>query len=95
MMSAHGYVCVRCRKFYRVKRIGVYIEEMAPLGPKDENGERGWKPYKILVGDLFECETCGHQLVSGFGRGAVTEHYMKDYQRLKEALQPLFQVEDC
>jgi len=39
----------------------------------------GDRPYKIYCADLWECPTCGHQLITGFGARAISEHYMAGF----------------
>jgi hypothetical protein len=50
------------------------IEDGALPGTADP---QSWQPYKIWHSDLFECEGCGHQLITGHGREPISEHYKK------------------
>lgn len=94
-MSNHNYVCLRCHCFYDTKKVGVYVEELAPVGPSSPDGPRDWEPYKIYCGDLFECPRCGHQLVSGFGRGPIAEHYQPNYEAIRARLDIIARIDDC
>lgn len=98
-------ICVKCQRFYRAKKNGYrFIEGMPIAGnerPKPGTAEPGqWEPYKLWVGDLYECGGCGNQLVTGVAREPLAEHYMPDFAE-KVALEvarrgePLVQVNDC
>ena len=82
-------VCVPCRLFLKVKKNGVGIEEGML------RGDSSWGPYKLWQGDLWECDGCGAQIVRGFGRDAISEHFMPSYGAARERFQPLFRVDDC
>lgn len=92
-------VCVPCRRFFRPKKSGFYFVEAMPTenhaAPGTESPEK-WTPYKVWAGDLWECEGCGAQVVSGTGQHPVAEHYQpgfKDQMRRLGAGQ--LQVNDC
>jgi len=91
-------VCVPCQRFFRPKKNGFYFIEAAPDGnhapPGTEAPER-WHPYKLWAGDLYECEGCGAQIVSGFGRGPIAEHYQPDFAETVKAYGAELQVNDC
>lgn len=55
----------------------------------------GWTSYKLWVGDLWECRGCGHQLLSGFGQGPISEHYKPDYQEQRARLGVTLRIDDC
>lgn len=55
-----------------------------------------WKSYKLWMGDLWECQGCGAELVlTGAAQVPVGEHFQKDYQQLLETFRPKFLVKDC
>ena len=94
-------ICVKCQRFYRARKNGYYfIEGMPRAGvkralPGTEAPEQ-WQPYKVWVGDLWACEGCGHELISGVGRGPVAEHYQTDFASTVERLTAdQLQVNDC
>lgn len=63
--------CVTCKRFYRPLKNGVVVNEQMPNGgysPAGTEQEEAWSPYKIWHADLWVCEGCGHQLISGYGR---------------------------
>lgn len=93
-MSA-GLVCLPCRLFYRIKKTGVAIEEGMPLGPMHDGTSERWGPYKLWMGDLYECPSCGAQLVTGFGRNPLAEHYQSDYERQRDRFAPLARIDCC
>jgi hypothetical protein len=87
-----GLVCVACKKFFRVKKQGISIEEGMPLG-----GEAAgmWGSYKLWSADLFECPGCHVQIVAGFGQRPIAEHFQTDYDVKLGRYQPIGRVDDC
>ena len=50
----------------------------------EETTDRG-TPYKLWSADRYKCPTCGHEIVSGFGRRPLAEHFQTDdYARVLE-----------
>ncbi len=87
-------VCMTCKKLYRPKKNGIYIEEMMPIGNEPD---QTWLPYKLWVGDLLECPQCGHQVVAGIPFLPVAEHYEESYKDIVARLgeKVIAQVQDC
>jgi hypothetical protein len=91
-------ICVACRRFYRPLKNGVWFLEGMP---KDNSAYPGtiepemWSPYKLWRGDLWRCEGCGHQTISGVAREPLREHYMPDFAEVVRRLEPILQVNDC
>lgn len=83
-------VCVKCRKFFHPKKNGVCVEEGMPTG---DSGK--WLPYKLWQADLVSCHSCGTEIIAGFGRWPISEHYREDYKFLKKQFNPIVFVEDC
>lgn len=84
-----------------MKKSGFYFIEGMPT-PGADRAQPGtsqpdrWTPYKVWAGDLWECEGCGHQLVSGTGREPLGEHYQPDFDAKVERLGAAqLQVNDC
>jgi hypothetical protein len=85
-------VCVSCQCFYRPHRNGYFFTEMMPNGPhhgppEDRRGTKApelWQPYKLWVGDLWQCPECAHELVVGVIAGPIAEHYQPDFNSLVE-----------
>lgn len=71
-------VCLRCRKFLRVKKNGVVIEEGSP------RAGGAWGPYKLWMGDLWRCPECGVEVIMGFGLKPLSEHFRRDYEATRE-----------
>lgn len=91
-------VCVSCRCFYRTEKNGVSIIEGMPVrngAPRGIAGDGWWTPYKLWRGDRWKCPECQHEIVTGFGRDPVAEHYEPQFEEIVEAMQPEFQVNDC
>lgn len=92
-------ICVPCQRFFRPKKNGYYFIEAAPdsgdAAPGTAEPER-WHPYKVWVGDLYECEGCGARIVSGFGQSHITESYRPDFAATIARLNASqLQVNDC
>ena len=75
-----GVLCVACGVVMRVKQNSVTVEE---LMSDDE-------PYKLWDADLFECPVCGVEVITGFGRLPIAEHYQPRYAEQRERLAPLY-----
>jgi hypothetical protein len=87
-----GLACVKCAKFFRIKKNGVVLEEGRPL---DDKGKQ-WGPYKMWRVDLWECPGCGMQVTAGAGQNPTAEHYMVErYAEQREKHPPLLTVNDC
>ena len=92
-------ICVPCQRFFRPKRNGVkFIENM----PIDRNAKPGtlepgrWQPYKLWVGDLWECSGCGTTIISGMGNAPMAEHYEEDFnEKVQRYNAKDIQVNDC
>ena len=55
-----------------------------------------WTPYKVWVGDLWECQGCGARIVSGFGREPLVEHYQDGFaDTIARTNATQLQVNDC
>lgn len=92
-------ICVKCQRFYRIKKGGIsFIEAMPANGshPKPGTSEpENWKPYKLWHADLWECQGCGHQQISGCGFEPISEHYKPEFAKQVQQWQPMVQVNDC
>ena len=64
-------ICVKCNEKMSFPRSGVYVLETY---------EDGIKPYKVWSADLYECKTCNHQVISGFGMGPIRFDFEDDFQ---------------
>lgn len=92
-------VCVPCQRFFRPKKNGFYfIEGMSKVGrPEPGTSEpENWQPYKVWVGDLWECLGCGATIVSGVGSHQIAEHYEADFaEHVQKLGADQLQVNDC
>lgn len=92
-------VCVPCQRFFRAKRVGFYFIEGMPTSTDAKPGQTGsdkWRPYKLWVGDLWECVGCGSTIVTGVGLRPIGEHYEADFAlRAKQLGAAQLQVNDC
>jgi hypothetical protein len=87
-----GLACAKCFKFFRVKKMGVAVEEGMPIGYEEDDK---WQSYKLWMADLCECPGCGALALVGFGHNPVREHYQPGYQDARAALQPIGRIDDC
>lgn len=92
-------ICVPCERFMRPKRNGFYFIEGMPIGnraPAGKGTDAHWKPYKLWVGDLWECPDCHATVVSGVGNAPIAEHYQTHFTATVERVggSQLF-VKDC
>ena len=93
-------ICVACQRFFRPKKNDFYFTEGMPIGnhhvPVGKERPELWKPYKVWAADLWECEGCGTQILSGFGREPIAEKHHKDFDKRRHAFgADQFQVNDC
>jgi hypothetical protein len=94
-------VCVPCQRFFRCKKTGYYFIEAMPVAgvelatPGTTHPEQ-WTPYKLWVGDMWECQGCGATILSGFGARPIGEHYQEGFEDQVARLGALqLQVNDC
>ena len=87
--------CLRCQRFYRPKKNGFRVIEAAPLGavPPGNKFDDFWKPYKVWRADLWECQGCGHQLVTGWGNRPESERHHFDFADI--AAEAEGKINDC
>lgn len=91
-------ICMRCHRFFRMKKAGFYFLEGMPernAAPGNAEPEK-WKPYKLWAGDQWECHGCGTTILSGFGNNRIAEHYEDNFSdTVKKLGGDQFQVNDC
>lgn len=92
-------ICVPCRRFFRCKKNSYDFIEAMPLGDRAVPGAahpEQWTPYKVWSGDLYECEGCGAQIVSGVASQPLAEHYHTEFNEIVKRLgADQLQVNDC
>lgn len=95
-------ICVPCERFMRIKKNGFYFVEGKPHGSEVEwdggqgKNSVGWTPYKVWVGDLFECPDCKTQTVAGIGASRLAEHYEPNFKAVIKRLNAMqLFVKDC
>ena len=65
MSIGPGMACASCQTYYAARQNGVYVLETMDDGT----------PYKVWQADLYECPSCGHQLVAGYaGQALAVKH---------------------
>ena len=96
-------VCVECQLLYRMKKSGFYFIEGMPkngvtadqlfYGPTNNDC---WQPYKVWVGDLWQCRGCGSQIISGVAQAPVSDQYKDDFAEVIEYTRAhRLMVKDC
>jgi hypothetical protein len=64
----------------RVKKNSVTVEELMDDGA----------PYKLWDADLWICEECGVEIITGFAARPLTEHWQPDYPAIRARRQPIY-----
>jgi hypothetical protein len=77
--TASNLLC-GCGRFMKVLKNSVTVEEQLEDG----------SPYKLWDADLWACPDCGHQVISGFGREPLAEHYQPGYAATRARLSPVY-----
>jgi hypothetical protein len=54
-----------------------------------------WESYKLWQADLYECRSCGMQIVVGSGLNAIAIQHMPEYKKMLEERPPEVEVYDC
>jgi hypothetical protein len=88
--------CVKCKRFYRPKKNGVRVNEQAPICNGALPGLTHpalWHPYKIWHADLWQCEGCGHELITGYGRHPEVERHHPEFALALQLV--TFEINDC
>ena len=62
-------VCIECLIEMTPQKNGVHVETVL----------KNKEPYEIWQGDLWQCPTCGQQIVCGYGERAVAEHWQPNF----------------
>lgn len=92
-------VCVKCHRFYRLKKSGVSVTEGMPVRNQVQPGladPGSWVPYKVWHVDLWHCLGCGHEIFAGSGRVPVAVQHEDNFQKTRERLgADRYQVNDC
>ena len=96
-------ICVRCHTFFKPKKNGFTFTEGMPLHKPD--GERvqpglvepeRWKAYKLWTGDLWECQSCGTQIIANTGAQPIAIRHECDFhEQIETHGAGKFQVNDC
>ena len=80
-------ICVSCERFYRPKKTGRYFVEGFPTHNEAKKGKaepESWRPYKLWMGDEWECPDCGSLIIVGTGLQHIAEHYQPKFKAMVE-----------
>jgi len=61
-------ICVKCKKEMLIKKLGIAVKDKA----------FGAFPATMWYGDLYECSSCGIQMITGFGQAMEAARYPED-----------------
>jgi hypothetical protein len=76
----HGSVVCGCGRIMFPKQNSVTVEELLNDG----------RPYKLWDADLWACAECGVEVITGFGREPLAEHYEREYAALRARRLPIY-----
>jgi hypothetical protein len=91
-------VCVPCQRFFRPSRNGFPFIEGMPIVNGAQPGvsePQHWRPYKLWMGDKWECPDCHAEIIVGAPLNPISEHYMDDFTKQVDTFNPTLQVNDC
>ena len=63
-------ICVPCKVQMRPENNGVQVVYHSQTPPQ---------PYEIWDADEWKCPKCGHCIITGFGGGALHQHWQPDF----------------
>ena len=93
--------CSKCLRFFRPKHNGFYFIEGMPVGTDTRRVQPGtaepenWKPYKLWVGDLWECKGCGAEILVGSPSSCIAWHHESNFDELVALYGATLQINDC
>ena len=76
----HGGVVCGCGRIMFAKKNSVTVEETLEDG----------SPYKLWSADLYACIECGAQVITGFARVPLVEHYRPEYAEVRARRGPIY-----
>lgn len=79
-MPTSSNVLCGCGRFMRVKQNSVTVEELLETG----------EPYKLWDADRYVCDSCGAEVITGFGRAPLAEHHQPTYASDRKLFAPIF-----
>lgn len=91
-------ICVPCQRFFRPVGTGTPFLENMPArddAPPGTAAPDAWKPYKLWMGDLYECRGCGARIIVGVAQKPMAEHFQKDFDEWMKDYEPKVIVNDC
>jgi hypothetical protein len=62
--------------------------------PSGNEASDQWTPYKLWVGDLWECQGCNNQIIVG-ALHPLSEHYRDDFEDAVSKAGATIKVNDC
>lgn len=80
MPTGSTNVLCGCGRFMHVKRNSVTVEELREDGA----------PYQLWDADLYACDACGVEVISGFGMLPLAEDWQPTYAHVRALLAPIY-----
>jgi len=86
-------ICIKCRRFLKPKKTGMYFTEGMPSGDPQTTQ---WMPYKVWSGDVWGCIGCGAEIIVGTGQKPIVEKHEHGFDDMRRRLgADKLMVEDC
>lgn len=87
-------ICVKCQRIYVVKKNAVAFEEGRVVHHLDleTNIDATLEPYKLWMGDLWACPSCGHEVIVGVPQHPLAVHYQPSYSDSVEIFKPILRA---
>jgi len=79
-------ICVKCEVEFRPKENDVRVVKWFSSPPR---------PCAIWCADLWTCPKCGIEIVVGFGRDSIAEHYQEDFEESLQNAEDNYTVINC
>lgn len=88
--------CAKCQRFLRPLQNGINVLEGKPVisGARPGTSEEHlWEPYKLWRADLWWCEGCGVEIITGYGVNPFMEDYRHGDENMKA--NATHRINDC
>ena len=76
----HGGVVCGCGRIMRAQKNDVAVEELLEDGGS----------YRLWFADLYRCPDCNAEVITGFGRAPLVEHWQSTYEEKRARLHPVY-----
>ena len=80
VMPTTSNVLCGCGRFMRCLKNSVTVEELHSDGT----------PYRLWDADLYTCEDCAAEVITGFAKAPLVEAWQRDYATQRDRLDPVY-----